>query len=82
MPSKVCHNHPQICHNLCFFVCFHQTGFLGLCGAKVDAIDHHNTEIDKLSKEVSTSINFFFLGIIYIYFLHENNMLKERKIDA
>ncbi|KAH1116164.1 hypothetical protein GLYMA_17G010500v4 [Glycine max] len=30
-----------------------KTGFLGLCGNKVDAIDHHNTEIDKLSKEIA-----------------------------
>ncbi|KAK7393837.1 hypothetical protein VNO78_22401 [Psophocarpus tetragonolobus] len=29
-----------------------KTGFLGLCGTKVDAIDHHITEIDKLSKEI------------------------------
>jgi hypothetical protein len=29
-----------------------QTGFLGLWGAKVDAIDHHVSEIEKLSKEV------------------------------
>ncbi|MED6106092.1 hypothetical protein PIB30_001488 [Stylosanthes scabra] len=26
------------------------TGFLGLIGEKVDAIDHYNTELDKLSK--------------------------------
>ncbi|RYR76158.1 hypothetical protein Ahy_A01g000758 isoform A [Arachis hypogaea] len=41
-----------------------KTGFLGLCGAKVDAIDHHNAEIDRLSKEVSIMImmllRFFF----------------------
>ncbi|KAL1334559.1 calcium permeable stress-gated cation channel 1 [Arachis ipaensis] len=30
-----------------------KTGFLGLCGAKVDAIDHHNAEIDRLSKEIA-----------------------------
>ncbi|XP_020228667.1 calcium permeable stress-gated cation channel 1 isoform X1 [Cajanus cajan] len=30
-----------------------KTGCLGLCGDKVDAIDHHNTEIDKLSKEIA-----------------------------
>ncbi|TKY53982.1 Calcium permeable stress-gated cation channel 1 [Spatholobus suberectus] len=30
-----------------------KTGFLGLCGKKVDAIDHHNTEIDRLSKEIA-----------------------------
>lgn len=29
-----------------------KTGFLGLWGAKVDAIDHHVSEIEKLSKEV------------------------------
>ncbi|KAG4394616.1 hypothetical protein AAZX31_20G059600 [Glycine max] len=29
-----------------------KTGFLGLWGKKVDAIDHHITEIDKLSKEI------------------------------
>ncbi|KAK7262129.1 hypothetical protein RJT34_29689 [Clitoria ternatea] len=30
-----------------------RTGFLGCCGNKVDAIDYHNTEIDKLSKEIA-----------------------------
>ncbi|KAJ0018242.1 hypothetical protein Pint_09803 [Pistacia integerrima] len=30
-----------------------QTGFLGLCGKRVDAIDHHTSEIEKLSGEVS-----------------------------
>ncbi|OIW00075.1 hypothetical protein TanjilG_26412 [Lupinus angustifolius] len=30
-----------------------KTGFLGLCGNKVDAVDYHTTEIDKLSKEVA-----------------------------
>ncbi|RDX91402.1 Calcium permeable stress-gated cation channel 1, partial [Mucuna pruriens] len=30
-----------------------KTGFLGLWGKKVDGIDYHITEIDKLSKEVS-----------------------------
>ncbi|XP_014509078.1 calcium permeable stress-gated cation channel 1 [Vigna radiata var. radiata] len=30
-----------------------KTGFLGLCGVQVDAIDHHNTEIDRLSKEIA-----------------------------
>ncbi|WVY94100.1 hypothetical protein V8G54_033188 [Vigna mungo] len=29
-----------------------KTGFLGLWGKKVDAIDHHINEIDKLSKEI------------------------------
>jgi hypothetical protein len=32
-----------------------QTGFLGLCGNKVDAIDHHESEIKKLLKEVSAT---------------------------
>jgi len=32
-----------------------QTGFLGLWGNKVDSIDHHESEIEKLSKEVSTT---------------------------
>ena len=32
---------------------FYQTGFLGLFGEKVDAIDFYTSEIDKLSKEVS-----------------------------
>jgi lysine-specific demethylase 3 len=30
-----------------------QTGFLGHFGGKVDAIDHHISEIEELSKEVS-----------------------------
>ncbi|CAL0325862.1 unnamed protein product [Lupinus luteus] len=30
-----------------------KTGFLGLCGNKVDAVDYHTTEIDKLSKEIA-----------------------------
>ncbi|KAK7292431.1 hypothetical protein RIF29_08211 [Crotalaria pallida] len=30
-----------------------KTGFLGLCGTKVDAVDYHTTEIDKLSKEIA-----------------------------
>jgi lysine-specific demethylase 3 len=34
-----------------------QTGFLGLWGGKVDAIDYHISEIEKLSEEVS-SFNF------------------------
>lgn len=29
-----------------------QTGFLGLCGDKVDAIDYQTAEIERLSKEV------------------------------
>ncbi|KAJ0080788.1 hypothetical protein Patl1_09952 [Pistacia atlantica] len=29
----------------------HQTGFLGLCGKRVDAIDHHISEIEKLLNE-------------------------------
>ncbi|KAK4259048.1 hypothetical protein QN277_005423 [Acacia crassicarpa] len=29
-------------------------GFLGLCGKKVDAIDHHKTEIQKLTEEIDT----------------------------
>ncbi|KAJ4842760.1 Calcium permeable stress-gated cation channel 1 [Turnera subulata] len=31
-----------------------KTGFLGCWGEKVDAIDHHIAEIDKLSKEIKT----------------------------
>ncbi|KAE9609539.1 hypothetical protein Lal_00006905 [Lupinus albus] len=30
-----------------------KTGFLGLCGNKVDAVEYHTTEIDKLSKEIA-----------------------------
>lgn len=30
-----------------------QTGFLGLSGEKVDAIDYYTSEVEKLSKEVS-----------------------------
>ncbi|KAJ8761240.1 hypothetical protein K2173_001296 [Erythroxylum novogranatense] len=30
-----------------------KTGFLGLTGDKVDAIDHHISEIDKISKEIA-----------------------------
>jgi hypothetical protein len=37
-----------------------QTGFLGLWGNKVDAIDHHESEIEKLSKEVGTNFCFSF----------------------
>ncbi|XP_047310483.1 calcium permeable stress-gated cation channel 1-like [Impatiens glandulifera] len=29
-----------------------KTGFLGLCGTKVDAIDHRTSEIERLSKEI------------------------------
>ncbi|XP_030972739.1 protein OSCA1-like isoform X3 [Quercus lobata] len=32
---------------------FMKTGFLGLWGKKVDAIDHHVSEIEKLSEEIS-----------------------------
>ncbi|XP_021293688.1 calcium permeable stress-gated cation channel 1-like [Herrania umbratica] len=32
---------------------FMKTGFLGLRGEKVDAIDHHISEIEKLSKEIA-----------------------------
>ncbi|XWS12876.1 hypothetical protein CRYUN_Cryun37aG0127900 [Craigia yunnanensis] len=32
---------------------FMKTGFLGLCGEKVDAIDYHISEIEKLSKEIA-----------------------------
>uniref|UniRef100_A0A2N9H8T8 Calcium permeable stress-gated cation channel 1 n=1 Tax=Fagus sylvatica TaxID=28930 RepID=A0A2N9H8T8_FAGSY len=32
---------------------FMKTGFLGLCGNKVDAIDHHESEIKKLLKEIA-----------------------------
>ncbi|XP_030533231.1 calcium permeable stress-gated cation channel 1-like [Rhodamnia argentea] len=31
---------------------FTKTGFLGLCGEKVDALDYYTSEIEKLSKEV------------------------------
>ncbi|QHO05610.1 Calcium permeable stress-gated cation channel [Arachis hypogaea] len=31
-----------------------KTGFLGLWGKKVDAIDYHTTEIDKLSEEIAS----------------------------
>ncbi|CAN1843537.1 CSC1-like protein At3g21620 [Linum perenne] len=30
-----------------------KTGFLGICGARVDAIDHYTSEIEKLSAEMS-----------------------------
>ncbi|KAL2495431.1 Calcium permeable stress-gated cation channel 1 [Forsythia ovata] len=30
-----------------------KTGFLGLCGEKVDAIEHHIAEIERLSKEIA-----------------------------
>ncbi|KAL3519428.1 hypothetical protein ACH5RR_017577 [Cinchona calisaya] len=30
-----------------------KTGFLGLCGEKVDAIDHQTAEIERLSKEIA-----------------------------
>lgn len=30
-----------------------KTGCLGLCGSKVDAIDHYTSEIEKLSKEIA-----------------------------
>ncbi|KAL0012272.1 hypothetical protein SO802_007380 [Lithocarpus litseifolius] len=32
---------------------FMKTGFLGLWGKKVDAIDHHESEVEKLSKEIA-----------------------------
>lgn len=32
---------------------YEQTGFLGLCGDKVDAIDFYASKIEKLSDEVS-----------------------------
>ncbi|KAG6695356.1 hypothetical protein I3843_09G095000 [Carya illinoinensis] len=32
---------------------FMKTGFLGLWGNRVDAIDHHGSEIEKLSKEIA-----------------------------
>lgn len=31
-----------------------QTGYLGLWGKSVDAIDYYESEIERLSKEVST----------------------------
>ena len=39
--------------------CVKQTGFLGLCGERVDAIEFYREEIERLSKEVS----------LYMYFL-------------
>jgi hypothetical protein len=30
-----------------------QTGFLGLCGSKVDAIDFYTAAIERLSRDVS-----------------------------
>lgn len=36
----------------CIFIFYWQTGFLGLCGEKVDAIDFETSEIKRLSKEV------------------------------
>lgn len=49
---------------------FYQTGFLGLCGDKVDAIDYYTAEIDKLSKEVSETFcpfGFIMLSMILLY---------------
>ena len=37
-----------------------QTGFLGLCGEKVDAIDHQTAEIERLSKEVMLLMLWYF----------------------
>ena len=34
---------------------FFQTGFLGLCGTRVDAIEYYTSEIEKVSNEVSTA---------------------------
>jgi lysine-specific demethylase 3 len=53
-----------------------QTGFLGLWGGKVDAIDYHISEIEKLSEEVS-SFNFLskfpdlskILNLLFFFFL-------------
>lgn len=36
-------------------MCYYQTGFLGLWGKKVDAVAYYETEIEKLSNQVSTS---------------------------
>ncbi|MFS7931909.1 hypothetical protein Hanom_Chr04g00361541 [Helianthus anomalus] len=36
-----------------------QTGYLGLWGAKVDAIEHHETKIKKLSGEVNINPSIF-----------------------
>lgn len=35
---------------------FYQTGFLGLWGRKVDAIEHYIFKIEKLSTEVSITL--------------------------
>ncbi|KAF8031458.1 hypothetical protein BT93_D0617 [Corymbia citriodora subsp. variegata] len=32
---------------------FTKTGFLGCCGAKVDALDYYTSEVEKLSKEIA-----------------------------
>lgn len=47
---------------ICVFY-FYQTGFLGLWGEKVDAVDYHISAIEKLSKEVSS-----FLQCLLYYF--------------
>ncbi|KAL3514713.1 hypothetical protein ACH5RR_027430 [Cinchona calisaya] len=39
-----------------------QTGFLGLCGEKVDAIDHQTAEIERLSREIM---------LLMLEYLHE-----------
>lgn len=41
----------QVALILCFFFGW-QTGFLGLRGEKVDAIDYYSSNIEKLSEEV------------------------------
>lgn len=44
------HNHISAARYLCFPL---QTGFWGLFGKKVDAIDFYTSKIDKLCKDVS-----------------------------
>ena len=41
---------------MCIYDC--QTGFLGLWGKKVDAIEHYHSEIEKMEKEVSIGLPF------------------------
>lgn len=41
-----------------------QTGFLGLWGKKVDAIDHYIAEIEKLNEQVSVFVFSFLAKIV------------------
>lgn len=55
---------------------YEQTGFLGLCGDKVDAIDFYASKIEKLSEEVSHTL----LSILSLLMIAYCDFLERVKV--